>query len=93
MNPFATMLGWPMATVSSLAIFSVFASIRSANFSIHFARSAPVNFFHGPSKAALAAATAASTSSGPAAWTSSVTTVSSVGLVTISVSPDFDLTN
>jgi hypothetical protein len=93
MNAFATPMGCPMAILSSLASSSMFSSSKSANLFMHAARCAPVNFFHGPLKAALAANTAASISSGPATWTSSVTLSSVAGFMTVRVSPDLDLTN
>ena len=88
-----TTMGWPIAMLSSLHNPSKFASIKSASLFMQAARCAPVKLFHGPPwNAALAAATAASTSAGPATCTSDVTTESSIGFLTVIVCPDLDLT-
>ena len=57
----------------------------------YFARSRPGMVPHGPSKAALAAATAASTSPGPAAVTSASTS-SLDGLTVLNVVPSIEST-
>lgn len=92
-NIFAIEIGYPIARVSSFASFSILASNRSANLFLHEALFAPLKCLHSPLlKAALAAATAASTSSGPATCKSEVTMESSTGYLTVRVSPDLDLT-
>ncbi len=56
------LIGSPMSSVSDRHSSSQLRSKMSAIFSSRFCRSKGVNFDHGPSKAARAAATAASTS-------------------------------
>lgn len=77
--------------LSNFAIRSTFFSSKSANLSIIAPLFAPAVAFH-PGRAALAAATALSTSASDATWTLSDTTESSLGLYIVKVSPVLDLT-
>lgn len=79
---------------SSSAISFAFFSSKSANLRRCAARWAPVYLLHGPDlNAVSAAATAASISASPATCTAAGILDSSKGLTSVSVSPDWELTN
>lgn len=72
-SPFAIDTALPLSSASMAAKVSIFFSIRSASLTSSLPRSSGVTFFHEPSKAFLAAATAMSTSFSVASATEQMT--------------------
>jgi hypothetical protein len=91
-SPFAMETALPLSSASIAAKVSTFFSTRSASLTSNLPRSSGVTFFHEPSKAFLAAATARSTSFSVASATEQMT-FSVDGLMVSKVLPSTPWTN
>jgi hypothetical protein len=85
-------MAFPLSRDSTAAKRSRFFSTKSASLTSSFPRPSGVTFFHEPSNAFRAAATAISTSFSVASWTEVITS-SVEGLITSNVLPSTPLTN